>query len=285
MATLKPLTTLIKNTARTGIKYITKYSPTILTILGVGMMGSATIQAIIEAPKAKDELDILERNESLTHKEYAKEKRHIIFNHYWPTTVLVIGGAGMIFWGHRITLAQTAAAITAYNLKADELEKWKKKIAELDGDKRIGKLEEDILRDEVKDGPTDEGAVINTGHGKMLCYEVTSGRYFYSDIEKIRKANNDINDWINDSKQYGEEIDVSLNEWFDYLGLERTKTGNKLGWHNQLIRLNFTSLLTVNGVPCLCVGYKDPPVWEFDMRISDRGISSDDWCDRAPDVL
>lgn len=276
-----------KNALKHGTKFIMKNSPTILTILGVGMMGGATVKAIMETPAAAEELAKLEEDTELSHKEYLKKKARVIFYHYWMTAALAFGGAGMIFWGHHVTLGQTAAAIAAYNMKAEELQKLEKKIADTDGEKRLDKLREEILKDQIQDDVDvlDDAEIVDTGRGKMLCYEVISGRYFYSDIEKIRKSLNDMNDWINDSRQYGEETDVSLNEWYDYLGLERTKVGNKLGWHNKLVNLVFTSVLTRKDIPCLAIGYKEAPVWEFDMPISERNICSDDWCDRAPNVF
>ena len=272
-----------KNALKHGTKFIVKNSPTILTIFGVGMMGGATVKAILETPAAAEELAELEEDTELTHKEYLQKKLRVIFYHYWMTAALALGGAGMIFWGHHITLGQTAAAIAAYNMKSDELQKLEKKIADTDGQKHLDKLHEELVKDRIVDGPN--GEVYDTGKGKMLCYEVISGRYFYSDVEKIRKACNDMNAWMNESLQFGEEMDVSLNEWYDYLGLERTKIGNKLGWHNHNIELNFTSVLTVDNEPCLAIGYKNAPTWDFDMPISERGICSDDWCDRAPNVF
>lgn len=272
-----------KNALKHGTKFIVKNSPTILTIFGVGMMGGATVKAILETPAAAEELAELEEDTELTHKEYLQQKLRVIFYHYWMTAALAFGGAGMIFWGHHITLGQTAAAIAAYNMKSDELQKLEKKIADTDGQKHLDKIHEELVKDRVINGP--DGEVYDTGKGKMLCYEVISGRYFYSDVEKIRKACNDMNSWMNESLQFGEEMDVSLNEWYDYLGLERTKIGNKLGWHNHNIDLNFTSVLTVDNEPCLAIGYKNAPTWDFDMPISERGICSDDWCDRAPNVF
>lgn len=276
---------VVKGAVKTGAKYLIKHSPTILTIIGTGMMGGAIVHGIIEAPKAKDELDDLENDGELSHKEYLQKKIHILFYHYWMTTALGLGGAALIFWSHHVTLGQTATAIAAYNMKADQLEKLEKKIVDTDGEKHLNKIKDEIVKDAVSDGPKSEKDIFDTGKGKTLCYEVISGRYFYSDIEKIRKAMNDINTWINDTRRYDEETDVSLNEWFEYLGLERTKVGNKLGWHDRLVELNFTSVLTNEGEPCLCVGYKNPPVWDFDMPISERNICSDDWCDRAPTVM
>lgn len=276
---------MAKTAVKNGAKYVAKHSPTIMTIFGVCMMGGATVHAIAETPKAAEELGELEDLPDISHKEYLKKKAQIIFYHYWLTAMLAFGGAGLIFWGHHVTLGQTATAIAAYNMKADELEKLKNKIVDTDGEKHLEKMETEVLKDKVGNGPKNESDICPTGKGSTLCYEAVSGRYFYSDIEKIRKAANDMNDWINDSKQYGEEIDVSLNEWFDYLGLERTTVGNKLGWHNQIVNLKFTSVLTANNEPCLVVGYKDAPVWDFDMTVSDRNICSDDWCDRAPSVF
>ena len=275
----------VKFAVRRGAKYVVKHSPTILTILGVGMMGGATVNAIIEAPKAHDELAALDEENDISPKTYLKRKIQIIVYHYWSTLFLGLGGAGLIFWGHHVTIGQTAAAVAAYNLKSDELAKLEQKIVDQDGNKRIEEMRDEILKEKVCTDNISEKDILDTGKGKMLCYEVISGRYFYSDIEKIRKACNDMNDWINESRQYGEDIEVSLNEWYDYLGLERTKIGNKLGWSNKVVNLKFTSLLTPDNVPCLCVGYREAPVWEFDTTLSERNICSDDWCDRAPSIL
>ena len=104
-------------------------------------------------------------------------------------------------------------------------------------------------------------AIVTTGYGDTLCYETLSGRYFYSDIEKIRAAVNRAN------KIILEESYISLNEFYDELDLGHTGIGDSIGWgvaHTGLINLNFSSQLTNNGTPCLVIGYDNIPVYNFD---------------------
>ena len=275
---------MIRHGAGIAFRYCKKNAPTFLAIFGVGLMACATGKAIAETPEAKYQLDSIEDDDELTHKDYLKAKARIIFYHYWSTAAMMIGGAAFIFWGHHITLGQTAAAIAAYNMKSDELLQLEKKITDVDGTRHLEKIKDEILKDTVNSGPESESDIYDTGKGKMLCYEVISGRYFWSDVEKIRRAANDLNEEINSRGRY-DETEVSLNEWYDYIGLERTALGNKLGWLNSHVELKLTSILNKDNVPCLAIGYRTPPTWEFDQPISDRGICSDDWCDRAPYVL
>ncbi|MBQ5562679.1 MAG: hypothetical protein IIT39_04770 [Clostridia bacterium] len=67
-------------------------------------------------------------------------------------------------------------------------------------------------------------AIVTTGYGDTLCYETLSGRYFYSDIEKIRAAVNRAN------KIILEESYISLNEFYDELDLGHTGIGDSIGW-------------------------------------------------------
>ena len=58
---------------------------------------------------------------------------------------------------------------------------------------------------------------------------------------------------------------VSLNEFYDELGLDHTKLGDDLGWNldDGLIELNFSSQLAENETPCLVVDYNVAPNYNF----------------------
>lgn len=270
---------VVKSAVKTGAKYVVKHSPTILTVVGTCMMGGAIVKGVVESPKAKDELDTLDDNAELSHKDYLREKARILFYHYWSTAALGLGGAALIFWSHHVTLGQTATAIAAYNMKSDQLEKLEKKIVETDGEKHLTKMKEEIVKDDVSQMSYDDNLIHDTGKGKMLCIENITNKQFFHDIEKIRKACNDMNEEINGMMRgsMGDDTEFSLNEWFDYLGLPRCAIGNKLIWYNQLVDLNFTTALTEDGQPALVVGYKNAPIWD-----RDDSYCSDDWCERFP---
>ena len=59
---------------------------------------------------------------------------------------------------------------------------------------------------------------------------------------------------------------VSVNEFYDEIGLNNTSEGDKLGWKVEkgLIELNFSTQLSDNGTPCLVIDFKEPPRYGFD---------------------
>ena len=74
------------------------------------------------------------------------------------------------------------------------------------------------------DKPYDEATVIKTGKGDALFYDTFSGRYFRSSVESIRTAENE----MNRAAACGEF--VSLNTFYDTLGLDSIKFGDDFGW-------------------------------------------------------
>lgn len=274
---------LMKHGIEIGGKYLTKNAPTILSSFGVVMMCGATVKGIIEAPKARDELANLDDDPDISHNEYLKKKARIIFYHYWMTGALMLGGAGMIFWSDRLSLAKTAAAIAAYNMKSEDLAKLEKKLADEDGEKHLDNLKSEIVQDTIKSNSWDESQIIKTGKGNSLFYDVACGRPFYSDLEWIRQQTNKLNADINKSVRHDEDTDIPLNDWYDAVRLPRTQIGNKLGWHNQIIELKVIPAKTPDDIPCLGIGFHNSPIWDFDeIDILDERICSDDWCDRVP---
>ena len=59
---------------------------------------------------------------------------------------------------------------------------------------------------------------------------------------------------------------VSLNDFYDEIGLDFTKVGRELGWSvdEGLIEIHFSSQLADDGTPCLVVEYYTPPRYNFD---------------------
>jgi len=274
---------------KTVLKYAEKNSPTILTIVGACMAVGATVKAIIEAPKASDEIEELDQDEEVSHKEYNKSKAKIIFKHYWLVTLMEVGGIGLIFWGHKISLGRTAAAIAAYQMSKDDLKKLENKIAEMDGGKHLDQLKHEVLKDEVsKDGQNEE-MYYNTGHGTMKFYDPIGKRFFYSDIEHIRKMTAKLNFELADQMKYGKYAVASLNDWCDMIGLERLdgtidgrkvgpNVGKDLGWRNRLIELKFESMLLPNDEHCTVVGFTDAGGPKWDLDIGDDYGCYDDMC-------
>lgn len=286
----------INNLWRTVLKFVEQNSPTILTIIGVGLMTAAIIDTISEAPKAKDELDALDQDTEVSHKEYNKIKAKIIAKHYWPISVMGCGGAGLIFWGHKISLGRTASAIAAYQMSKDNLKKLEDKIVDMDGEKHLKLAKEDILKDDVGKGPKKDELIYHTGHGLDLFYDAIGKRFFYSDIEYIRQQTANLNFDLAEQMKNGNYAVASFNDWCEYVGLEPLdgfirdgkrkrkavgpNIGKDLGWRNRLIELDFTSMLMANDEHCAVVGFTENGAPKWDIDISDDYGCSDDWNDR-----
>lgn len=259
----------IANGVKVVSKFAKQHSPTICIAIGVGMMAASVITTIVEAPKAKDEIDILDENEDITPKAYIKEKTIIIVKHYWPIVIMTVGGSILIFCGHKISLGRTAAALAAYQMSKDDLKRLEDKIVEMDGEKHLEKAKDEIARDRITSCDND---IIQTGKGDILFMDSITGQRFRSNFDAIDRAVNNLNAEIhNDS-----ELTASLNTWLDLIGCKNSEIGDKLGWRfsvtGQNVNVKYRCIKDddTSEVTHL-IEYTVVPIWDFDIiESSDR---------------
>ncbi len=92
--------------------------------------------------------------------------------------------------------------------------------------------------------------MIIVGNGTVLCCELYTNRYFRSDMESLRKAQNDINAMIIS------DLYVTLDEFYNLIGLPYTSKSSDLGWNfDKLMELQFSTVLSEGGEPCLAFDY------------------------------
>ena len=101
--------------------------------------------------------------------------------------------------------------------------------------------------------------MIVTGKGNTLCYDAFNSRYFYSDIDQIKRAINELN------RRMLNEMYVSLNDFYDELNLKHSGNGYELGWKldDGLVEIDFSSQLSDDGRPCLVLEYLVAPRYDF----------------------
>jgi hypothetical protein len=251
---------LIKQTFRTFGKVFKKNSPTILTGLGVAGLVSTTVMAVRATPKALQvlEMERENKNRALTRMEVVK----IAYPYYIPPILMGAATTGCIIGANSINLKRNAALASAYSLTEASLKEYKHKVKETLGEKKEREIRDEIAADRMEKNPVDDNQVISTGNGDTLCYEATSGRYFKSDIEKIRRVENIVN------RRLLQDDFVSLNEVYDHMGLDGTKMGDEIGWQVDqddyaLITFEFSSQISKDGQPCLVVDFKRPPRYDY----------------------
>ena len=95
-------------------------------------------------------------------------------------------------------------------------------------------------------------------NGDVLCYDAYAGRYFRSDVEKIRKAQNDINEQILHSNY------ASLSDLYQLIGLESTAVSEEVGWNtDKMLEIKFTTALTDDNKPCLVINFEVSPARQY----------------------
>ena len=248
------LTKVVKD-VQTAVK---KHSPEILTGVGIAGMVTTTVLAVRATPKAL--VLIEEKKEELGVDKLAPvDAVKAAWKCYIPSAA--IGGVSIfcLIGASSVNLRRNAALATAYALSESTLRDYQKKVVEEIGEKKAKLVKEAVVKEKIEQNPVTKQEVIITEKGDTLCYDVLSGRYFKSDIEKIKKAVNELN------RQMRHDMYVSLNEYYDEIGLDHIAVGYDLGWNidKGYIDVDFSSHLAADGTPCLAVGYSVAPQYDF----------------------
>lgn len=248
------LTTFTKN-ARASLA---KNSPAILTGIGIAGMIGTTVMAVKATPKA---LRCIERkkDEQHTDKLPVIEVIKATWKCYVPAAITGVGSAACLIRANSVSTRRNAALLTAYNLSKTALSEYKEKVVETFGEKKEKTIIDAIAKDKVEKDPVTNHEVIVTEKGSTLCYDSLFGRYFTSDIDTIKKAENNLNRIIV-SNMY-----ASLNEFYCEIGLSRVEIGDSVGWtiDDGQIEIDFSSQIASDGRPCIVIHYNVLPNYDY----------------------
>ena len=245
-------------------KTIAKHGPEILTGIGVVGMVTTTVLAVKATPKA---IRLIEEKE--TELEFEKQetvrlsKGEVIktcWKCYIPAVVTGALSAGCIIGANSVSARRATALATAYKISETAFTEYQEKVVQTIGEKKEQAVRDEIAKDQIAKEPLVNKEVIITERGNTLCFDVISGRYFRSDIDKIRRAENLIN------KKLLDEMYVPLNDLYYEIGLDATSMGYDLGWNidKGFIDLHFSTQLADDDTPCLVIDYKVAPMYGYD---------------------
>lgn len=237
---------------------VSKRSPEILTGIGIAGMITTTVLAVKATPKA---LTLMEERkwdlevEKLTPIETIKTT----WKCYIPAAITGTVSIGCLIGASSVNARRNAALATAYKLSETALSEYRDKVVETIGEKKEQTIREKVDKDRVEKNPVSKSEVIITEKGNTLCYDSISGRYFKSDIEKIKRAVNELN------RRMTYDVYVSLSEFYDELDLDHTLLSDDLGWSidDGLIEVNFSSQIADDGTPCIVINYAIAPKYDY----------------------
>lgn len=237
---------------------VRKHSPEILVGVGIAGMVTTTVLAVRATPKALILIEQKKEEEGVD-KLKAMDVVKTTWKCYLPSAVIGSASIFCLIGASSVNLRRNAALATAYALSESTLKDYQKKVVEEIGEKKERAVREAVTKDEITNNPVTKNEIIITGTGDSLCYDLMCKRYFKSNIEKLRRIENDLN------RRMRSENYISLNEFYNEVGLDDVGAGHDLGWNidKGYIKLEFDSHLADDGTPCLVVGFSNPPVYGF----------------------
>lgn len=180
-----------------------------------------------------------------------------------PPVIMGVATISCIVGSHSVSSRRIAALSAAYSLSESTVKNLNSKMEEMLGEKKSRAIRDSIMKDKLRaDAEKDKKILSDTnfvipGDGTVLCKDLYSGRFFYSNAERIQQA------IAKCSYDVISDMYISLNDFYraiDSPQLESIPMGDELGWNvddtqNGKLPIYLTPLLTPDNKPCLCVEY------------------------------
>ena len=243
----------IKRVVRSLGNTIDANSPAILTGVGVAGVISTVALAIKGTTNA---VYVLTEEERLRTKFLTqREKLELVWKFYIPTAASSVLTIAAIIGSNHISTRRNAALLSLYSLADTALKEYQEKVIETIGQKKEEKIRDELAKDTLDNNPVEGREVLITGKGNCLFFDTLSGRYFRSDLETVRRVQNDFNELLFN------DMFLPLNDLYDMLGLEDTEMGRSTGWdvQNGKLDIQFSAKIATDGEPCIVLSYSVEP--------------------------
>lgn len=234
-------------------RLVKKNGSTILTCVGAAGVVATTVSAVKATPKA---LKLIEETEKEKGDGLSKwETIQIAAPTYIPTVLLGIGTITCIFGAHMINQRTQAALTSAYVLLDQTHKEYKKKVEEIYREDAAENVQTGLTKERY------EEADVNEEDELPLFYDEFSKRYFIASNETILRAEYEINKLLNTNGA------VSLNDYYEMVGLPIVEYGEYLGWSSAQMYEQFwddwlyfhhTKVEMDDGMECYIIDYTEP---------------------------
>lgn len=234
-------------------KFVKKNGSTILTVLGAaGVVGTA-VMAVKATPKA---MELIEQAKEEKGEELSKwEVVQVAAPTYIPTVLLGMGTVTCIFGAHVLNKQNQAALTSAYALLDQTHKEYKNKVKEMYGVEADQNVRTELAKDQYEEEDIKEEDEL------PLFYDEFSKRYFNAKNEDILYAEYEINKLLNTNGA------VSLNDYYNLVGLDPVEYGEYLGWSSAQMYEQFwddwlyfhhTRVDIDGGMECYIIDYTEP---------------------------
>lgn len=187
-----------------------------------------------------------------------KDKVKLVWPLYIPPVAVGITTIAAILMANHEASKKIAALTVASSISERTLQEYKAKVIERFGENKAVGVRDSIAQDRVNKTPMTGKETIIVENGDVLCFDMHSGRYFHSSMEKLRRAENKINFEILN------HMYASLSSFYDEVGLAPTSYSDDVGWNgNEIFEITFSSVISPDGRPCIAYDFARAPFAEY----------------------
>lgn len=250
---------------------LAKQSPTILAVIGaVGVVATA-VTAVRATPRAIDLLDEARHQKWMDadcptqyEKDYELTPVEMIqatWQCYVPSVLIGSATIVCIFGSNALNKRQQAALTSAYIFLEQSYKNYRSKVIELLGTETDKEIQSEIVKDKAKE----EDISTPRSDEVLLFYEDHYGKFFERTMLEVQDAEYQLN------RKLALEGEASLNDFFEFLGLNSCEIGDILGWSYETICdfsqswIDFEHQLveTDDGMECRIITMVNQPVRDF----------------------
>ncbi len=236
---------------------------------------AGTIATAIAAAKATPKaIELIHADSRVAHDgnpcDYTKQEAVCsCWKCYIPAAVFGAATLACIFSIGAINKKQLAAMTSAYAMLSQSHQKYRKFAKSIYGDDADAKITAEIAKEECvsADGLALYRPDLDRENEKILFYDMYSDRYFRATIPAVLNAEYHLN------RNLVLRGDVTANEFYDFLGIDRIDGGDELVWsiedlmENGIMWLDFENRYTRldDGMECCIISCMADPVYGEDV--------------------
>ena len=218
--------------------YLKKYSPVALScVASIGVIVTV-ITAVKATPKA---VELVKADSRKNHDgdPYAYTKKEAFMSAwkcYIPTAAFSLSTIACIMGANALNSRKQAALTSAYAIINQSYKEYKDKLKELYGEGAHNAIMDSIIKEQCEEVHIVAPGLVSTSTLDFeegmepeivrTFYDAFSQRHFESTISKVIQAEYHLN------RNFMFNGVISLNDFYEFLGLEKIKIGDDLGWSN-----------------------------------------------------
>lgn len=248
---------------------MTKNAPAILVGVGTASVIAGAVCACKASWKAKEVHSAMHMERGYVEPELKQEYLKRVAPSFIPVVILTGGGIACFMAARRLDLKKQMAMASAYSMLSETANLYQDKVIERLGQEQHEEImneiaEQDLITKFPATYEEESGvAIVAPGKGDVLVFDKVTGRYFYSDLARLKDAEAEV------TRRCLDEMSVTVNDFYEAMGLpDVSYVGNAIGWDAMKCPpdIFYRSMLDENNRPCLVLVYETTVVNPYELH-------------------